>query len=93
MSCRSSVPWPAGFGLDDAVVGSLERDSVNFLEWAKTQAADHSDFLFSDLAPVASTTPQVAASAFWKVLSLSTKGLMGVLEQEEPYGEVSIFTC
>ncbi|KAG0141527.1 hypothetical protein CROQUDRAFT_51562 [Cronartium quercuum f. sp. fusiforme G11] len=66
----------------------LEQDSLNFLEWTKTQVRNQGDFLFSDLAPVIATSGPVAAQAFHKVLSLATKDLVRVLEQDEPYGEV-----
>lgn len=43
----------------------------------------------SDLAPITTTSGPVAAQAFHKILSLATKDLVRVLEQDEPYGEVS----
>ncbi|KAH9819487.1 hypothetical protein DFH28DRAFT_1052731 [Melampsora americana] len=68
----------------------LEQDSLNFLEWTKTQVRNQSDFLFSDLAPVTTTTGAIAAQAFHKVLSLTTKNLVRVIEQDEPYGEIRL---
>lgn len=101
----------------------LEQDSLNFLEWTKTQVSNPHDFLceqknknktcsvvsshrsteafdnideilfflssVSDLAPVTTTSGPVAAQAFLKILSLTTKNLVKVVEQDEPYGEVS----
>ncbi|EGG00593.1 uncharacterized protein MELLADRAFT_93153 [Melampsora larici-populina 98AG31] len=75
----------------------LEQDSLNFLEWTKTQTNlmislcwGHGLFLVSDLAPVTTTTGAVAAQAFHKILSLTTKNLVKVIEQDEPYGEIRL---
>lgn len=76
----------AGFG-QDGVAAALTRDHINFLDWVKGQATDMSDFLFSDLAPLSTTHPAVATGAFARILSLASKGLVNVLQQDEPYGE------
>lgn len=44
---------------------------------------------FSDLAPVADSSPAVAARAFHNVLALATARHM-VIEQRQPYGEIQI---
>lgn len=77
-----------GFEQGEETAGATQGNNAKFLVWAKEQAADTSDFLFSDLAPLTSTAPNVAAGAFYKVLSLASKGLMNILQQDEPYGEV-----
>ncbi|CAH7686144.1 expressed protein [Phakopsora pachyrhizi] len=64
------------------------KDSKKFLEWTKNQVNDPSDFLFSDIVPVINTRTEISCKAFIKVLELTGLGLIKVLEQDEPYGEV-----
>jgi len=73
-------------------IKQLETDpeAINFLAWSETQIDDPSDFLFSDLAPVASTSGPIAAQTFIKVLSLASHDLIQVVEQDEAYGEIRL---
>ncbi|KAI8995657.1 Rec8 like protein-domain-containing protein [Trametes punicea] len=72
---------------------TLERNSFNFLEYAKMQlrAYPASTYMlpFDDVVPKATSTRRVAAAAFYHCLVLSTKNLMSV-SQEEPYGVLKI---
>ncbi|KAI0778213.1 Rec8 like protein-domain-containing protein [Trametes elegans] len=67
---------------------TLERNSFNFLEYAKMQLRafpyENAELTFDDVVPKATTTRRVAAAAFYHCLVLSTKNLMSV-RQEEPY--------
>lgn len=74
-----------------AAAEKLEQDSLNFLAYAANHAPEDPDkvYLFSDLAPAASTSPATAAQALYHVLTLATKKLMRV-RQDEPFGEISI---
>ncbi|KAA1135337.1 hypothetical protein PGTUg99_013020 [Puccinia graminis f. sp. tritici] len=67
-----------------------DPDALNFLAWSQSRIDDPSDFLFSDLAPVASTSSPIAAQAFIKVLSLASQDLIEVIEQDEAYGEIRL---
>lgn len=55
---------------------------------AKQQASRSQDLFFSDVVPVASTEPHVAAAAFLHLLALTSRDQLRV-GQDEPYGEVS----
>ncbi|MBW0512356.1 hypothetical protein O181_052071 [Austropuccinia psidii MF-1] len=68
----------------------IDLDTRNFIAWSQAQISDPRDFLFSDLAPVASTTSSIATQTFTKVLSLAHQGLAKVIEQDEPYGEIRL---
>ncbi|KAL6309946.1 hypothetical protein BKA93DRAFT_722097 [Sparassis latifolia] len=72
---------------------TLERNSFNFLEYAKMQlktfAAPTSTLTFDDVVPKLTSTPHVAAAAFYHCLVLATKDLIGV-SQEEAYGTFKI---
>ncbi|KAH9462794.1 hypothetical protein KEM48_011476 [Puccinia striiformis f. sp. tritici PST-130] len=67
-----------------------DPDALNFLAWSQSRIDNPSDFLFSDLAPVASTSGPIAAQAFIKVLSLASHDLIKVIEQDEAYGEIRL---
>ncbi|KAI0363909.1 hypothetical protein BV20DRAFT_65414 [Pilatotrama ljubarskyi] len=72
---------------------TLERNSFNFLEYARVQLnafpSASSEVAFDDIVPKATSTRRVAAAAFYHCLVLSTKNLMSV-SQEEPYGALKI---
>ncbi|KAI0801231.1 Rec8 like protein-domain-containing protein [Fomes fomentarius] len=72
---------------------TLEKNSFNFLEYAKMQLqafpnAD-AEVSFDDVVPKATSTPRVAAAAFYHCLVLATKDLLSV-RQEEAYGVLKI---
>ncbi|PWN47717.1 hypothetical protein IE53DRAFT_233763 [Violaceomyces palustris] len=69
----------------------LERETRNFLEYARGISRElHEDVIFfSDLAPVASSSPSIAAQAFYHVLTLATNDQIRV-RQDEAYGEIQI---
>ncbi|EIW64648.1 uncharacterized protein TRAVEDRAFT_42055 [Trametes versicolor FP-101664 SS1] len=72
---------------------TLERNSFNFLEYAKVQLSAYpsatSEVQFDDIVPKATSTRRVAAAAFYHCLVLSTKNLMNV-RQDKPYGALNI---
>ncbi|KAI0651884.1 Rec8 like protein-domain-containing protein [Trametes meyenii] len=72
---------------------TLERNSFNFLEYAKMQLSAYPNpalgIPFDDIVPKATSTRRVAAAAFYHCLVLSTKNLMNV-RQEEPYGVLKL---
>ncbi|SJX60216.1 related to meiotic recombination protein rec8 [Sporisorium reilianum f. sp. reilianum] len=83
---RSPTPPSAIFQQD------MEEETRNFFEYAKSirEQLEDPDFLFfSDLAPVPSSTPAVAAQAFYHTLALATRGNLRV-QQDEPYQEIRI---
>lgn len=58
--------------------------------YAKRQASnDTSDFLFSDIVPIASTNESAAAQALYHLLALASKSLLKVY-QSEAYGDIHI---
>ncbi|EST09811.1 Rad21/Rec8-like protein, N-terminal [Kalmanozyma brasiliensis GHG001] len=70
----------------------MEEETRNFYEYARSirqQLEDPNFLFFSDLAPVASSTPAVAAQAFYHTLALATRGRLK-LKQDEPYQEIRI---
>lgn len=79
--------------LSDASMMTLERNSYNFLEFAKIQlnAFPYADstLAFDNVVPVETSTRHVAAAAFYHCLVLATKDLLSV-NQTEPYGPVQI---
>ncbi|KAL7285330.1 hypothetical protein ACG7TL_000425 [Trametes sanguinea] len=72
---------------------TLERNSFNFLEYAKMQISANpsatSELPFDDVVPKATSTRRVAAAAFYHCLVLSTKNLINV-GQDVPYGPLKI---
>ncbi|TFK77110.1 hypothetical protein BDN72DRAFT_783898 [Pluteus cervinus] len=74
-------------------LGTLEKNSLNFLEYTKMQQQVRTDpFLgldFDDVVPAQTSTRHVAAAAFYHCLVLGTKDLLA-LKQPEPYGPISI---
>ncbi|GJE86137.1 Rad21/Rec8 family protein [Phanerochaete sordida] len=78
--------------MTDASVLTLERNSFNFLEYARQQLnaapSATSSLKFSDVVPTESTR-HVAAAAFYHCLVLSTKDLLKV-EQDESYSNIEI---
>ncbi|KAK0208222.1 Rec8 like protein-domain-containing protein [Desarmillaria ectypa] len=72
---------------------TLERNSFNFLEYAKMQFQTLPDFSndlsFDAIAPPTTSTRHVAAVAFYHCLVLATKDLLH-LRQPQPYGPVSL---
>ena len=68
----------------------LIESSANFLAYVQKQSNAAGEFLFSDCAPLTDTAPNVAASAFYQCLVLSSRNLLRVVSQEDAYGEVSI---
>ncbi|KZT65163.1 hypothetical protein DAEQUDRAFT_769100 [Daedalea quercina L-15889] len=79
--------------LSDTNVATLERNSHNFLEYAKMQLktfpSPTSTLTFDDVVPKQTSTPHVAAAAFYHCLVLATKDLLHVA-QEVPYGTLRI---
>jgi len=71
---------------------TLERNSFNFLEYAKMQLqtlpTTHT-LTFDDVVPKTTSTRHVAAAAFYHCLVLGTKHLVG-LRQDQPYDNLSI---
>lgn len=83
---RSPTPPSAVFEQD------MEEETRNFLEYSRSirEQLEDPDFLFfSDLAPVPSSTPAVAAQAFYHTLALATRGKLRV-QQDEPCQEIRI---
>ncbi|CEH17847.1 Sister chromatid cohesion complex Cohesin, subunit RAD21/SCC1 [Ceraceosorus bombacis] len=72
-------------------IDTFKSESNNFLVFAHNTAAGLGDqpLFFSDLAPVADTTPGVAAQAFYHLLALATNDKISI-EQNEAYGEIHI---
>ncbi|KAK0456584.1 hypothetical protein EV421DRAFT_74798 [Armillaria borealis] len=72
---------------------TLERNSFNFLEYAKMQFQTLPDFSndlsFDTIAPPTTSTRHVAAAAFYHCLVLATKDLLH-LRQPQPYGPISL---
>uniref|UniRef100_A0A8H7Y7W3 Rad21/Rec8-like protein N-terminal domain-containing protein n=1 Tax=Psilocybe cubensis TaxID=181762 RepID=A0A8H7Y7W3_PSICU len=72
---------------------TLERNSFNFLEYAKMQyqtlPKPEGRLEFETVAPKSTSTSHVAAAAFYHCLVLATKNLVG-LKQSEPYGRIFI---
>ncbi|SPO34856.1 uncharacterized protein PSFLO_00327 [Pseudozyma flocculosa] len=86
------LPPPEEYPHPDVVFQQdLEIETANFLEYAKVVRDELEDsfLFFSDLAPVASSSPSVAAQAFYHVLALTQSRRMRV-KQDEPYGEIEI---
>ncbi|KAJ3551713.1 hypothetical protein NM688_g4549 [Phlebia brevispora] len=77
----------------DASVLTLEKNSFNFLEYAKMQLqafpSATSSIQFDDIVPKDASTRHVAAAAFYHCLVLATKDLLGV-KQDSPYGNIAI---
>lgn len=70
----------------------MEEETRNFYEYTRSireQLEDPTFLFLSDLAPVASSTPAVAAQAFYHTLALASSGRFKV-KQEEPYQEIRI---
>ncbi|KAJ1043487.1 hypothetical protein NDA10_004052 [Ustilago hordei] len=70
----------------------MEEETRNFLEYARSireELEDPSIMFFSDLAPVASSTPAVAAQAFYHTLVLASGGRVKV-KQEGAYQEIRV---
>nr|WJN25048.1 meiotic cohesin complex subunit [Sporisorium sorghi] len=83
---RSPTP-PSGVFQEE-----MEEETRNFYEYAKSirgQLEDPDFLFFSDLAPVPSSTPAVAAQAFYHTLALASRGRLRV-RQDEPYQEIRI---
>lgn len=71
----------------------MQEETRNFLEYARSireQLQDPDFLFFSDLAPVASSTPAVAAQAFYHTLALAGRASFKV-KQDEAYQEIRIF--
>lgn len=85
----SGSQLPGGTQDSAAARASLERESVNFLNYARRHVPEgETELLFSDVVPVASSSESLAAQALYHTLTLATKGLVRV-EQTESFGEVS----
>ncbi|KAL8277212.1 hypothetical protein RQP46_010385 [Phenoliferia psychrophenolica] len=74
-----------------AALASLEQESINFLAYAKRQAAEdpNTTLHFSDVVPVADSDASTAAQAFAHLLGLASKKHLK-LSQDEPYGAIEI---
>lgn len=87
-------PPAASDGSDSqASLHKLEKNSLNFLEYARMQYRSlsglSSRLVFDDVVPRASSTSHVAAAAMYHCLVLATKDLLA-LQQEESYGPITI---
>ncbi|KAI8444604.1 hypothetical protein BY996DRAFT_6425604 [Phakopsora pachyrhizi] len=58
------------------------------LKRARLSSPSQENDLVSDIVPVINTRTEISCKAFIKVLELTGLGLIKVLEQDEPYGEV-----
>ena len=70
----------------------VEEETRNFYQYARSirqELKDPNFLFFSDLAPVASSTPAVAAQAFYHTLALASRGALRV-HQDAPYHEIRI---
>lgn len=70
----------------------MEEETRNFWEYARSireGLEDPSFLFFSDLAPVAASTPAVAAQAFYHTLVLASGGRLKV-RQDEAVGEIRV---
>ncbi|KAN0066082.1 R8 protein [Thecaphora frezii] len=96
-SLRPPLPPPVAPEIEEGTPPSvifdqdLETETANFLEYAKAvhHELEDSFLFFSDLAPVASSSPSVAAQAFYHVLTLVQRRRLRV-KQDEAYGEIEI---
>ncbi|KAF8140272.1 hypothetical protein EV363DRAFT_1152517 [Boletus edulis] len=71
---------------------ALEKNSYNFLEYARMQYRSLPStqcLVFDDVVPKVTSTARVAAAALYHCLVLATKDLLQV-NQEEPYGRIDI---
>jgi len=72
---------------------NLERNSNNFLKYAKmqlqTMSSSSATLTFDDIVPKTASTPQVAATGFYHCLVLATKNLIGVT-QEGPFSTIHL---
>ncbi|ETS63442.1 hypothetical protein PaG_01725 [Moesziomyces aphidis] len=72
--------------------GDMEEETRNFLEYARSirrELEDPTFLFFSDLAPVAASTPAVAAQAFYHTLALASARSIRV-QQDEAYQQIQI---
>ncbi|SNX81494.1 related to meiotic recombination protein rec8 [Melanopsichium pennsylvanicum] len=70
----------------------IQEETRNFFQYAKSirdELEDPNFLFFSDLAPVASSTPAVAAQAFYHTLALASMGRLRV-KQDEAYQQIRI---
>lgn len=70
----------------------MEEETRNFLEYARSirrELEDPTFLFFSDLAPVAASTPAVAAQAFYHTLALASARSIRV-QQDEAYQQIQI---
>nr|WJN25046.1 meiotic cohesin complex subunit [Pseudozyma thailandica] len=70
----------------------MQEETRNFFEYAKSvreELEDPNFLFFSDLAPVPSSTPAVAAQAFYHTLALTSAARIKV-QQDQAYGEIRI---
>jgi len=68
----------------------LERNSLNFLGYARMHMASRSGPLFfADIVPTESSSTRIASEGFHHCLALATKGIIR-LEQKDPYGPIKI---
>ncbi|KAI9236673.1 MAG: Rec8 like protein-domain-containing protein [Podila humilis] len=89
------------FGSEDAAgldndATSQPQETGKFLEYVRTMLQDagasrNSSFSFSDVVPVQERR-QVAASAFYHILALSSAGVVRPC-QDEPYGDIQVAFC
>ncbi|GAA5904286.1 hypothetical protein JCM6882_003187 [Rhodosporidiobolus microsporus] len=87
---RSPSPQPGSAAA--AFDAALENDSYKFLNYARRQRAvlaEDDQLLFSDIVPVADTTANTAAQALYHLVTLATKGMVRV-QQDEAYGEIAV---
>ncbi|GAA5832952.1 hypothetical protein JCM11251_000544 [Rhodosporidiobolus azoricus] len=88
----SRSPSPQAGSAAAAFDAALENDSFRFLNYARRQKAalaEDDQLLFSDIVPVAATTANTAAQAMYHLLTLATKGMIKV-QQDEAYGEIAV---
>lgn len=85
---RSPSPTPPAQVFQE----EMEEETRNFYEYAhavQDELQDPTFLFFSDLAPVASSTPAVAAQAFCHTLALASAGRIKV-KQDEAYQQIRV---
>ncbi|KAF7784305.1 hypothetical protein Agabi119p4_470 [Agaricus bisporus var. burnettii] len=101
---RSSQAFGEEFAIDDGIrdgveesqisemaLVTLEKNSFNFLEYAKMQrqAKPNDELKFATIVPAVTSTRHIAATAFYHCLVLATKNLLHI-KQAEPYAPIVI---
>ncbi|GAA99427.1 hypothetical protein E5Q_06125 [Mixia osmundae IAM 14324] len=72
-----------GFQPDISSDISSKQDSANFLTYLTLLSTKEDDLLLSDVAPVISTKPRVAAQAFYHILTFASQGVIDVSQSQD----------